>query len=307
MLLTGLRGLFRIGLLALAVALAMVAALAVTGLSSPGARAQGTEPATLAVFIENYYKQPRPTQALALLLELDIPDYLAAVGNTTDAEVQALEEALAGSAERKREVDESHALAVLNAFYAHVLRANEDLAIEFADQVAARERPTLILLSTMALATAASDRTVDAVQRLFNTGALPSGAAMRMSNIQPFPFRTMTPRTHLDIDLLWACFYASGDPLYIRKIAESLAYWRTDMTDNLDLNNFAALSEDEQRRRREALIQAVMALTARETLRTNAANHPAVLGILSRMAEERTDTVGAVVDGIVAELTAGQF
>lgn len=307
MLLTNLRWMVRVGVLAALTALAMFAVLAAAGLTAPGARAQSTEPATLAVFIENYYKQPRPAQALALLLNLDVPAYLSAVGFTTDAEVAALEEALAGSAERKREVDESHALAVLNAFFAHVLRANEDLAIDFADQVAARDRPPLTLLATMALATAASDRTVDAVQRLFNTGALPSGAAMRMRNIQPFPFRTMRPRTHLDIDLLWACFYASGDPLYIAKIADALAYWQTDMTDNLDLNNFATLPEAEQLRRREALIQAVMALTARETLRTNAANHPAVLGILRRLGEERQDMVGAVVEGIVAELTAGQY
>lgn len=300
---SSLMSLARAGILALLTAAAMAAALLFMGL--PGARAQGTDPIALAIFMENYYKQPQPQQAVALLANLDVTDYLSAVAGLSSDQAAALDEILAGSAERKREVDESHALAVLNAFYAHVLRFNGEYAAPLADSIIAQERPELTLIGAMALATAASDDSVTAVRRLFNTGALPSGAAMRMRNIQAFPFRTMRPVTHLDIDLLWVCFFASGDPFYVDKIVDALAYWETDLHERLDLSDFAGLPEAEQNERRMAIIQAVMAMSARETLLANAANHPAILGILRGIADSRTDQTGAIVAGLVAQLVDG--
>lgn len=230
-------------------------------------------------FIEHYYKTPEPAQALALLETLDVPAFVTA----------------------DNEVGESHGIAVLTAFFAHVLRANPELVPELAERITTAEDPVNVVLAALSIATAAAPTSPDGLSTIAGSGRLPPAVIDQIRATEPFPFPHLDPRNHLDLDLLWASFYASGDPRYVERIAETLRYLDTDYATRLprDVEGTARLVQQ------VVLLESVMAITARWTLLENARRHPRVLETLQRIDAERDDRIGTIVASILAEAEGG--
>ena len=227
-------------------------------------------------FMEQYYRSPQPEQALALLEVLDVPAFIA-----TDSEL-----------------GESHGIAVLTAFFAHVLRDNPDLIPALAQEITAAADPLNVLIGALSIATAAAPSSPESLAAIARSGRLPPAILDEILATEPFPFPHLDPRSHLDLDLLWASFYASGDTGYVERIVETLQFSDAEYARSLprDAEGTARLVQQ------VVLLESVMAITARWTLVANAKRHPRVMETLRRVQAERDDRVGTIVASIVAEV-----
>ena len=233
----------------------------------------------LATFIETYYQDPRPGEAVERLVSLDVGAFV----------------------EADRESAETQGMAILTTFFAHVLHQHPDLVGPLAARLAAGDRRANALVGGLAIATAAAPTSAEGLDAIEASGLLAPDALAAVRSAVPYPFPHLRATSHFDIDLLWVSYFATGDERYITEVAESLTYWE----DNPELRlprEFPALTLESQQR---ALIEVTMAVIAHETLTSNARRHPAVFSALVRLSQTRSDKVGTIAGSIVALIQAG--
>ncbi len=257
-----------------AVFLAVLAAVAPAEPQAEERRIAGPRP-DLAPFMETYYQSPNPQGALQWLAEVDL-----------DRSLSQADEAQA-----------THTLALLAAFYAHVIRQDDRAANALPGRLRNPRSPTAGVVGAMAAQIAGTDPAARAFDGLVAVGAVPPEAATAFRTLPVYPYPAMAAQTHLDLDLFWTSFFATGDPAYVEKIAEALAFWREDPAQRLP-EGFPTLPEPQQRL---AIIRATMGVEAYASLRDRAQRHPAVTATLRSLAE-RQDRVGYVAQQLVDEL-----
>lgn len=231
--------------------------------------------ADLAPFMETYYQTPNPQGALQWLVETDLDDLLAQVD-----EAQA-----------------THTLALLAAFYAHVIREDDRTASVLAARLRSPRSPAAALVGAMAARIAGTVPASRAFEGMIAIGVVTAETATAFGTLPVYPYPEMVAQTHLDLDLFWISFFATGNPAYVEKIGEALAFWREDPVDRLP-PGFAQLTETQ---RRMAIIRATMGVEAYASLRDRAPHHPAVAATL-RVLAEREDRVGFVAQRIIDDL-----
>ncbi|MCB9947054.1 MAG: hypothetical protein H6842_04405 [Rhodospirillaceae bacterium] len=256
-------------------ALVFLLVLALAGV----ARAQPMTAEGLAEFMETYYQNPRPAEAMERLAALDVGAFV----------------------EADRESAETQGMAILTTFYAHILHAHPELVGPLAARLAAGGRHANALVGAVAMATAAVTTGEQGLAVLEASGLLTPAALATVRQAVPYPFPNLRAISHFDIDLLWVSFFATGDARYITEIAESLTYWE----DNPELRlprEYPALTLESQQR---AIIEVTMAVIAHNTLTANARRHPAVLAALTALSQSRGDRVGVIAGSIAATVRAG--
>ncbi|MEO3432539.1 hypothetical protein [Inquilinus sp. CAU 1745] len=233
------------------------------------------QPITMDSFIAGYYRSPDPAEAVDRLAALDFDSYLP----TDDA--------------ARRE----HGIVLLSTFYAHVLHKAPDAADRLIGRTISAEDPEKALVAAIAIARSGMSGSAVALDRLARAGALPDGVWEGIRAMQPYPFPTMDPRTHPELDVMWMSFFATGDALYVERVAGRLAA--------LDEAELAA-GEVTAVPGENPLIDTVAAVGAYWSLEANARQDDSVLSILRRIAEERSDKVGRIAGMIVEEVSAGR-
>ena len=229
----------------------------------------------LAPFMETYYQSPNPQGALQWLAQVDLDRSLSQVD----------------------EAQVTHTLALLAAFYAHVIRADDRAANALPGRLRSPRSSTAGVVGAMAAQIAGTESASRAFDGLIALGAVPPEAANAFRTLPVYPYPDMVAQTHLDLDLFWTSFFATGDPAYLEKIAEALAFWREDAARRLP-EDFATLAESQQRL---AIIRATMGVEAYASLRDRAPRHPAVAATLRTLAE-RQDRIGYVAERILDDL-----
>lgn len=232
------------------------------------------EASPLAAFIEHYYQAPRPREAVDRLAGLDVPAFLAD----------------AGSAE------ETHGLALLTVFYAHILHRDPPLALRLAERLAAARRPDNALIGALAIANAATAKTAPALALIERSGLLAADALQTIRATTPYPFPALRAQSHLDIDLFWVSFFATGDTAYLAKIVDALAWYDAAAAAAAPHRDPGQLDSAA----RQALRRQLTAISAYGSLAVHARSHPAVLAALEGFARGRTDQTGAILNAIVA-------
>ena len=270
---------------ALLVAAVLLAALSAALVAPPPAAAQaaaqGDEAAAqaMAEFMERYYRNPQPLQAVDRMVDLDVGIFIQAA----------------------RDAAEAQGVAILSTFMAHVLRANPDLVPVLAGRLAAAGRPRNALIGAHAIVTADGPTVPAALDTLAAAGLLDGETRTALTAAPGYPFPRMQAQTHFDIDIFWTSFFATGDRTYVEKVAEALTYWESDAMERLP-REYPALSDEAQAM---AIIEVTMAIVAHGTLTTNARRHPAVLSALDALSAARSDKVGVIAGSIAATVRAG--
>lgn len=231
------------------------------------------QPVAMESFIAGYYRSPDPAEAVDRLAALDLDDYLP----TDDS--------------GRRE----HGIVLLSTFYAHVLHGAPDAADRLIARTIETENPEKALIAAVAIARSGMSGSAVALDRLDRAGVLPDGVWEGIRAMQPYPFPAMEPRTHPELDVMWMSFFATGDALYVERVAERLA--------TLDEAELAA-GEVTAAPGKDTLIDTVAAVGAYWSLEANARQDDRVLSILRRIAEERSDRVGRIAGAIVEEVSA---
>ena len=229
----------------------------------------------LAPFMETYYQGPNPQGALQWLAQVDLDRSLA----------------------QADEAQAPHTLALLAAFYAHVIREDDRAAAALPGRLRSPRSPTAGVVGAMAAQIAGTRSSSQAFDGLVAIGAVPPETATAVRSLPVYPYPGMVAQTHLDLDLFWTSFFATGDPVYVEKIAEALTFWRDDPALRLP-EDFVSLPEGQQRL---AIIRATMGVEAYASLRDRASRHPTVVATLRGLAA-RQDRVGHVAQQIVDEL-----
>ncbi len=264
----------------------LVLLAALLAAAPPSARAQPAAPQdaveaeaqAMADFMERYYRNPQPMEAVNRMVDLDIDTFIQAA----------------------REAAEAQGIAILSTFIAHVLHANPDLVPVLAGRLAAARRPQNALVGAHAIVTSGVSAEA-ALDMLAEAGLLDAETRAGLAAAPPYPFRAMRPRTHFDIDIFWTSFFATGDRLYVEKVAEALTYWESEAMERLP-REYPALSDQAQAM---AIVEVTMAIVAHGTLTSNARRHPAVLSALDGLSATRTDKVGVIAGSIAANVRAG--
>ncbi|MCP5112222.1 MAG: hypothetical protein GY953_15460 [bacterium] len=156
--------------------------------------------AELSHYVENYGAKPAPANALERLLVMD---------------VSAFEE-------RAAEATEPHSRAALMAFYVHVLRQHPDLVLDFARELVKRTSGGTAAFGAETIAYAGGPDRDEALGIVAEGFRLSEEYAKRLLDLPVFSYREIPVESGQALDLLWACFYATGDHYYLRRIAEPL-------------------------------------------------------------------------------------
>lgn len=253
-------------------------------MAQDGAAPDTVDAAVLDAFVEDYYLRPDPDRAIDLLAGLDVPDFL-----TTDEEPAA-----------------SLGIAALTTFYAHVLHGSPEATLPLARRLALSDLPENVLIAALSIASAATPDAGAGLDMLEASAVLPASAFAEIRAATPYPFPAMTAQSFLDLDIFWVSFFATGDTVYIEKIADTLVHWDPDDRALIDLAASTEAPDRERLAAQVALIETVTALSARWSLTQNGRTHPRVRRALSDIAERREDKVGDVVREILADLNAGR-
>lgn len=206
-------------------------------------------------FVESYYGSPQP-QAAFDWLERIAPTMMDEMLITADPHGQRF--------------------ALIAGFFAHILRSRPDLIGPLTDRLIARDQPNLSAVGALAIASSGVEAAGPALQRLRQSGTIPAETADALAATAPYPFPTLSVSGTVDLELMWLSFFATGNPLYIRRVAEAMAY--------ADQGEAGA----------------ALAAFAYASLAERAVNHPAVLETLRTLAAQRSDVVGRSAAQLVA-------
>lgn len=221
-------------------------AIAILCVGMAGQRASAQDDSFLA-FVESYYRNPQPDAALQWL-ERIAPTMMDEVLVAADPQGQRF--------------------ALVAGFFAHVLRGQPDRIAPLAERLIAVDQPNLTALGALAIASTGLDPATPALERLRRSGALPDDTAAALAETPAYPYPTMRVTGSIDLELMWVSFFATGNTLYVRRVADAMAY-----ADHGDAG-------------------AAVAAFAFASLAERVAEHPAVRDTLRTIAAERSDIVG---------------
>jgi hypothetical protein len=123
---------------------------------------------------------------------------------------------------RAAEAHVPHSRAALMAFYAQVLRKHPDLVLGFARQLVQRTRLGTAAFGAEVIACAGGPVRDVALGIVAKGFRLSDEYAERLRGLPAISYREIPVESGHTLDLLWASFYATGDPHYLRRIAEPL-------------------------------------------------------------------------------------
>jgi hypothetical protein len=225
----------------------------------------------LTHYLEAYRQTPNPQEALDRLLGMDMEDFQA----------------------RGHRPEYGPSRAVLMAFFAHVLHENPQLVLPFAGRVGSSTRGQLASFCTEAVAIGASAHRDKALSLIGDSFGLADEDLEKLREVAVFPYPQLSPTTWEHLDILWASYYASGDLLYVRKIAQTLEHFiPPDDELRQRLRYFSGVNPPAGTPQHRAWVDLLTAQAAARGLRSHASSDAAVHNLL----EELASTPGRVGD-----------
>lgn len=235
----------------------------------------------LSDFIQNYRKTPDPNAAIDRYFATKLEEFL----------------------DQAQRTEQPHARAVLMAFYVHVIHDNPKLSVSFATRLVSEAKGERAAFGAEILAYGAGPNRKDALLVVSEGFKLPSDAVDTYMALDQFPYPQLEATDWQTLDILWASFFASGNDLYVRKIAEALVHFRPQGPD-FD-NRLRALSaQDPQPGTREhtELIGMLTAQSSYFGLVENARNSPDVLQVVKAIAGQNRERVSDIAKEIVEQV-----
>lgn len=211
-------------------------------------------------FVETYYRDPQPEAALGWM-ERIAPTMMDEVLIAADPQGQRF--------------------ALVAGFFTHVLRSRPDQIPGWTDRIIAVDQPNLSAVGALAIASTGLDAAGPALERLRQTGTIPDETAAALADVPAYPFPTLQVTGSIDLELMWLSFYATGNPLYVRRVADTMIYAEQGDA-GVALAAFAYVSLSER-----------------------VADHPIVLETLRTLADQRNDIVGQSADELVQSAEDG--
>ena len=231
----------------------------------------------LSKHVQDYHKQPKPKEALNHFFDIDIEQF----------------------EKKAEEADQPHSRAILMAFYINILVENSELVLPFANRLINNSTGAQAALGTEILAHGATSNRKEALALIVKRYKLgqESTATIESLDVLPYPYMTATDWQALDI--LWACFFATGKDLYIEKIAEPLIYWQVpDEKFGERLRNFERINPAPGTEQYEEWFGAITAQASMMSLTVNASKDPAIYKSLVEISKKRQDRVGELTKKI---------
>jgi hypothetical protein len=235
--------------------------------------------------IQSYYLRPSPRRAIGWFAALDLRA-LSAAG---------------------RAHGDPHVVDMLAAFYIQVLRHNPEVVEKFAQAAIASGRPLNMALAYFAidgagLPNAAAARRAE--QTLFAAAPAYRPQMRKIAGRGRMSYLTGAIRLPTDLDIMWACYFASGNPAFLERIAGMLEYWRPPAE---AMARGRAIAPRANRREPDAVLEIrrlLIAAAAYRFLRNNSRYYPRIAPGLARLAARRSDKVGRVLRRLLAEARA---
>ena len=207
------------------------------------------------------------------------PDPATALGWLPKVETQALRRA--------------ESIDIVAMFYLQVLRAYPAGAHAFVDAVSAAGGPAVLTAATAVWLSGVTDREA-LVARLRATGRLSDTEVSRLTGFPVFETATFLPQTAHELDLCWAAYYATGDAVFIEKVARHLPYM-------LPKDAMVELGRSDEPGVRAIFERALVARAAAWSLVSHARRHERVMSALRTMAvgeEKYNKAVKALFDEV---------
>ena len=240
---------------------------------------------SLSHYVQNYHNSPDPKGALDFFFRIDLSRF----------------ERLA------EEANEPHARAVLMAFYIHVLHDSPEEVLPFARRLALESRGAQAAFGTEAIAYGATQNRREALKIIVDVFGLPSASLDEYEAMQSYPYPAMEAEHWHTLDVLWASFFATGERMYIRKIAKALVHFQV-MDDDYK-KRLQLLAEQNPTAGSKEYDEWVSGLTAQESLfglTLNAASDPEVLEALRDIVKKENNRVSGLVNKIIQRVDKAQ-
>ena len=236
---------------------------------------------SLSHYIQNYHLNPDPKGALDFFFRIDLSRF----------------ERLA------EETNEPHARAVLMAFYIHILHASPDEVLPFARRLALESRGEQAAFGTEAIAYGATTNRREALKLIVDVFGLSAASLDEYDSMKSYPYPSLEAEHWHTLDVLWASFFATGERMYIRKIAKALVHFKV-MDDDYK-KRLQLLAEQNPTAGTKEYDEWVNGLTAQESLfglTLNAASDPQVLDALRDIEKRENGRVGGLVNTIIKRI-----
>lgn len=190
------------------------------------------------------------------------PDPAAALGWLPRVEAQALQR--------------PEAIDIVATFYLHVLRGEPALARGFVESVGASSGPAVLTAATAVWLAGLADRD-DLLARLRATGRLSETEVATLTRFPTFNPATFLPESAHELDLCWASFYATGEAVYLEKVARHLPYM-------LPRDTMMELAKRDEPGLRLIFERALVARAAAWSLVSHAKRHERVMAAMETLA-----------------------
>lgn len=208
------------------------------------------------------------------------PDPAAALGWLPQLESQALQR--------------PEAIDIVATFYLHILRANPTLARGLVASVEHAAGPVALTAATAVWLAGVPDRD-SLLARLRAAGRLSESEVARLAGFATFDSASFQPEGAHELDLCWASFYATGESLWLEKVARHLPYM-------LPRDAMEELARRDDPAARQIFERALVARAAAWSLVSHARRHERVKAAMLSLAEgpdKMHKAVRALVDDVL--------
>lgn len=234
----------------------------------------------LSAFIQNYRQTPDPKAAVDRYFTIELDAFL----------------------DQAQRAEQPHSRAALMAFYIHIVHDNPELCVPFANRLVSEATGERAAFGAEVLAYGAGEHRNEALSIVVKGFKLPPEAMDTYTALEPFPYPKMDATDWQTLDILWASYFASGNDLYIRKIAAPLVYFQPRGPD-FDAKLRALSAQDPQPGTPEhsELMGMLTAQASHFGLSEIALINPDVLRTIKTIASENRGKVSTVAGEIVKQ------
>ncbi len=154
----------------------------------------------LSVFLQSYLQDPQPEGAIERLFAVDLERF----------------EQLAV------ETEHPHARSVLMAFYVQIMNRNPTLTLRFAERLCSEGKPIHSSFGTDVIAASTTNDRDKALALIIAHFDLPPEEVSNIEAKETFDYLGLAADHPHTLDVLWACYFASGESLFVESIVHAL-------------------------------------------------------------------------------------
>ena len=224
--------------------------------------------------MSTYMEDPSPEKALDVFFEIDLPEF-----------------------ERQAEAtDQPHSRPMVIAFYVQLLNGNPGMTLPFAERLVSQHKPAHASLGTDIIAAASTPDRSKALEHVMKEFSLPPEAREMIESREVFDYRDLDADHAQTLDILWACYFASGEESFVRSIAALLRDHPASKQEAVNrIRELGATNPNPGTAEYGELWALVLGETARMGLGVNSQTHPGVRSIVEQLVGEESQSLRAIL------------